>query len=229
MGVEDDVHVGAEDLAGPLDRLVDVVGSARSGSVLEAEGVEGDSRIEDLAEDLLVEVGVVGGGVVAVGQAHHRDGDLVLQAGVMDGLAAVDQVVDVVEGVEVADRRHSMLLEHLGMELDDVARLAVKSDDIDTPGQGLEVGVRSGDPPELVHHGEGVLIRVEVEGLEAGATACLEMLDASFPGGLDGRHEVLGEDTGAIDGLEAVAEGRAHEVDLFLCHVNLSFQFLDLE
>ena len=158
-------------------------------------------------QDLLVELGVVGRGLVAVGKAHHGHRDLVSEAGVVDRFSGVDQVVDVVEGVEVADRGHSMLLEHLGMELDDVPGLGVETDDVDASCEGLEVGVRACDSPELVHHREGVLVRVEVESLEAGATACLEVPDASFPGGLDRRHEVLCEDTRSIDGLETVAAG----------------------
>ena len=67
-----------------------------------------------------------------------------LEAGVDDALTAVDQIVDVVERVEVADRRHAVLLEQFGMQLDDVARLRFEPDDVHAAGERLQIGIRPG-------------------------------------------------------------------------------------
>ncbi len=101
------------------------------------------------------------------------------------------------------------------MKLDDVPRLGVESDDVHPSGEGLKVGVGAGDAAEFVHHIEGVFVAVEVEGLEAGASACFIVGDSRFAGGFDGRHEILGENAGSQDGLEAVAERSDHEVYFF--------------
>jgi hypothetical protein len=45
----------------------------------------------------------------AYGQAHQRDADLVVHAGVDDRLAGLHQVVDVVHEVEVAVDRRAVL------------------------------------------------------------------------------------------------------------------------
>ena len=141
--------------------------------------------------------------------------DLVLQPGVDDALAAVDQVVDVVQRVEVADRRHAVLLEQLGVQLDDVAGLRIESDDVDAAGQRLQVRVRSGRLAKRVHHVERVFVAVEVQRLEARAAAGLEVADARVAGRFERGQKVLGEDAGSEDGLKAVPERRTHEVLTF--------------
>ena len=73
----------------------------------------------------------------ARGKFHHRDADLVLEAGLDDGASAVDQVVDVIEGVEVADRGDAVFLEHFGVQADDIARLRLEPDHIGATRQGL--------------------------------------------------------------------------------------------
>ena len=122
VAVHDDLDLVADELAGSLDRLIDGLGGGGSGSVLEADAVERDACVQDVSEGLLVELGVVGSGGSGR-EAHHGDGDLVLEAGVVDGVSAVDEVVHIVEGIEVPDCGHAVLLEHLGMQVDDVARL----------------------------------------------------------------------------------------------------------
>ncbi len=219
VGVEDDGLVGAEDLSCPPDGLVDILGGGSAGSILEAEGIKGDVCIQDLAENLLVEIGVVGSGPVAVWKAHHCDGDLVLQTGVVDGLSAVDEVVNIIESIEVSDCGHAVLLEKLCMKGDDVSRLAVQTYNIDASGECLKVCIRAGNSSEFVHHCECIFICVEVERLETGTATCFEVGNAGFSCCLDGRHEILCENACAINGLETVAEGGAHEIDLFLGHV----------
>ena len=122
MAVHDDCDVFSKELSCPLDCLVDDSWCGCTGCILEAKAVERDSCIKDSAEDAFVEVWVVCASCLWR-KAHHRDCDLVLETCIMDCLSAVDEVVDVVECIEVPDRRHSMLLEHVCMELDDVSWL----------------------------------------------------------------------------------------------------------
>jgi hypothetical protein len=102
------------------------------------------------------------------------------------------------------------------------SRLGVETDDVDAAGEGLEVGIGTGDFAEAVHHVEGVFVAVEVERLEAGAAAGFEVRDAGIDAGLDGRHEILGEDAGAVAGLKTVAKGGAHDFYLFFGHNDIS-------
>ena len=214
VGVELDVHLVAEELAGGLDGLVDHAGRGGAGGILEADAVEGNLRLHDLLDTLGVELGGVGALVVhAGGQAHHGDGDFVLEAGIVDALAGPLEVVHVVERVEVTDGGHPVLLEHVGVELDDVGGLAVQAHHVHAAGEGLQVRIGAG-LAEGVHHVEGVFTAVEVAALEARTAAGLEPADARIVGGLDRGHEILGEDARAVDGLEAVAERGAHELDL---------------
>ncbi len=140
------------------------------------------------------------------------------EAGVVDARAGVNQVVDVIQRIKVPDRGDAVLLEELGMEPDDVRRGGVKAYDVHAAGKGLEVGVGAGHFAEPVHHVERILVAIEVGRLEHRAAAGLEVRDAGFTGGSHGRHEIFGEDTGAIDGLETVAEGGTHETDIFFGH-----------
>ena len=223
VGVELDVHLVAQELAGGLDGLIDGAGRGGAGGILEADAVEGDLGLLDLLDALGVELGGVRALVVhAGGQAHHRDGDLVLEARVVDALAGPLEVVHVVERVEVADGGHPMLLEHLRVELDDVGGLAVKAHHVHAAREGLEIRVGAG-LAEGIHDVEGVLPAVEVAALEARTAAGLEPTDASIVSRLHRRHEILGENARAVDGLEAVTEGGAHELDLLAHCETLTF------
>ena len=159
----------------------------------------------------------------AGGEGHHGDDDLVLESGLDDALARPNQVVDIVEGIEVANGGHAVFLEHLGMEFDDLAGGGVEGDDVDAAGEGLEVGIGATGLAEAIHQLVGVVVEVEDGGLEHGAAAGLEPGDAGVAGGFDGGEEIIGEDARAEYGLEAVAEGGAHELDLFLGHSGLCF------
>ena len=46
-----------------------------------------------------------------------------VQSRICDALPTVDQIVDVVEGVKVADGGDAVFFEQVGVQLDDVARL----------------------------------------------------------------------------------------------------------
>ena len=92
-----------------------MLGTAVPDASFETDGVVGNLGVEYLLQHLTIEVGVMR--TFAAGrQLHHRDDDLMQQTSIGDALAAVDQIVDVVECVEVANRRHAVFLEHLGIE-----------------------------------------------------------------------------------------------------------------
>ena len=158
------------------------------------------------------------------GEAHHGDGDLVLQAVRGDGAAGDVEVADVVQGVEVADRGDAVLLEHLRVELDDVGGLGGEADHVHAAGERLQVHVRTDRGAPLVHHFERVFLAVEIEGLETGAAADFDVVDAGLHRRVEGGEEVIGFDTGAEAGLESVAEGAVHEFDFF--HKGLPFVVL---
>ena len=123
----------------------------------------------------------------------------------MDALAGPLEVVDVVERIEVADRAHAVLLEHLRMELDHVARLAFKANDVHAARERLQIGLRR-RLAELVHHVEGIFLTVEVAALEPGAAARLEPANASRVSLLHAWEEILGENSRTDHGLKSVTE-----------------------
>ena len=164
-----------------------------------------------------VEGRVVGTGA-ARRQFHQGDADLVFEPGIHNALPRVDEVIDVVERVEIADGRDAVLFEELGVELDDVARLRFEADHVDSPRQGLEFGVWAGRCAKGVHRGKGVFATVEVERLETSAAAGLKVVDASFLGRGDGRQKIGRENARAINRLEAVAEGGTHKANFLLAH-----------
>ena len=54
-----------------------------------------------------------------------------LESGIDDALARVDEIVNIVERVEIADGRDSVFFEEIGVQLDNIARLRFEADDID--------------------------------------------------------------------------------------------------
>ena len=118
-----------------------------------------------------------------------------------------------------------MLLEELGVQLDDIAGLAGEADHVDAAGEGLEVDLRTDHFAAAVHHLEGVLLAVEIEALEAGAASDFDVVDAGLDRRFEGGEEIIGFDTGAETGLETVTERAIHEFNLFhsgiLCDIEL--------
>ena len=97
----------------------------------------------------------------AARQFHHRHDDFVFEAGVGDALAGIDEVVHVVQRVEVANARHAVLFEHLGVQVDHVGRLLFQGDDVDAARQRLQADVRADGRAEGVHHVEGRFAAVQ--------------------------------------------------------------------
>ena len=112
-----------------------------------------------------------------------------------------------------------MLLEHLRVELDHVARLRLETHHVHAARERLEVrlGRRLA---ELVHDVEGVFLAVEVAALETRAAARLEPADARLVCFLHAGQEVFGKHARADDALESVAERGEHEFYVFLGHGN---------
>ena len=223
MAVELDVYFVAEELARSLHRLEHGAGRGGARCVLEADAVEGDAGIHDLFEAVTVELGAVRTlRVDSRGKPHHRDDDFVVEARVVDALAGPLEVVHVVEGVKVADGTQSMLLEHVGMELDHVGALGVESDDVHAAGKGLQISLGSG-LAECVHDVERIFLTIEVAALEAGTAASFKPADAGIIALLHAREEVLGENARTDHGLETVTERCEHVLYCFLGHFRFSF------
>jgi len=148
-------------------------------------------------------------------QFHHRNGDLVLQTGFHNALAAVDQIVHIIQRVEVADRGDAVFVHQLRVQFDDVARLRIQTDHVDAARQRLQIGGRSGNLAEIVHHLKRVLIGIEISGLKQRAASRLEVGDSGSGGFFDHRQEVLGKYPRPEYRLETVPERRHHEIYFF--------------
>ena len=223
VAVELDVDVVAEKLTGELHGVVDGRGRRGAGGVLEADAIERNAGVHDEFEAVTVELGRMGALVVDSGRkTHHRDGDFMLEPRVVDALTRPLEVVDVVQGVEVADRAHTVLLEHIGVELDHVGALRLETDDVHAARKRLEIGFGSG-LAEGVHDVERVFLAVEVAALETGAAAGFEPADAGIISLLHAGKEIFGEDARADDALETVAERCEHELYIFLGHFFIPF------
>ena len=200
----------AQQFAGELECLVHLAWVRGAGGVLEADAGKGHAGVKDLLQHLGVELGVVGARAAAR-QFHHGDDDFVLQAGIDDALARVDEVIDVVERVEIADAGHAVFLEHLGVQVDHVGRLLFQRHHVDAACQRLQADVRTDRLAEFVHHVEGRFVAIEERCLEARTTAGLKVRNARGDSSLDGRHEIAGEYARTEDGLETVAESSVLE------------------
>ena len=217
MGMEDEVNLVAEELPRSLDRVIDLLGNGSSRRVLEADRVIRNAGVQDALQRVEVELGGMGpfrsGG--SRGKFHHGDDDFVLEARVVDALAGIDKVVYVVQGVEVPDGRDSVLLEELGVELDDVPGLRIQADDVDAPREGLEVGLGARGLSEIVHHFEGVFVRVEIGRLIHGSATGFKMIDARCCGSFHDGKEVFRENSCSVNRLKTVPESGTHEMDSF--------------
>ena len=195
----------AQQLARGLEGFMHLARIGGTRGVLEADAAKRHAGIEDLAQGIHVELGVVRAGTAAR-QLHHGHHNFMLKPGIDDALAGVNQVIDVVQGIEVTNARHAVLLEHLGVQIDHVCRLLLQGDDVDAPRQGLQAGVRADRFAEGVHHVEGRFATIQERCLKARAAAGLKMRDTRGNRRLYGRHEVTGECPRAENRLETVTE-----------------------
>ncbi len=132
-------------------------------------------------------------------------------------LAAIDQVLHVVQCVEISDSRCAVFLEELGVKFNDVGTLAVKTDHIDAAREGLQIGAWTGGFPECVHHIEGILVAVEECRLEQRSPARLKVCDACFGAGFHNRHIIFRKYARAVRGLKPIPECGQHEI--YLLHI----------
>ena len=216
MAVDAEFDIVTEELAGALEGLINLGRVRGTGCIFEADGGERNTGVQNIAEDAFVEFRVVGGVEVASRRKfHHGDDNFVFQTGVGDALAGVDEVVDVVQCVEVTDTSHAVLLEHVGMELDHVARLRSEGNHVDTAGEGLEANLRTDNATEFIHHVECVFAAVLVQSLETGTATGFEVSNAGLDGCFHCGHEVLSENAGTENRLETITERGILELDLF--------------
>jgi len=95
MGVEPQDGVGGYQISRSLQGIIDLSRVGGAGSILKADRMEGDARIEDLFESVYVEFGSMGA-AAAGRQFHHGDDNLVLQTVVSDTFAGVFEIADIV-------------------------------------------------------------------------------------------------------------------------------------
>ncbi|MPM56360.1 hypothetical protein SDC9_103162 [bioreactor metagenome] len=133
----------------------------------------------------------------------------------VDASAAVDQIVHVVEGVEVADGGDAVFFHQQRMELDDVARLGIQPDHVDAARQSLELRLRSGGLPELVHHLKRVFVAVKIGRLKQSPAAGFKVPEAGIRRIRDQRQKITGEHPRAEHRLKAVSKRGQHEVYFF--------------
>ena len=189
----------------------------RARGVLVTQRVKLYTRSKNLIQTSCVEFRVVGA-VRAWRQTHHRDADFVPQPVFLDHLAGVDQVVDVVEGVEIPYGGGAVLLEEFGVEFDDVRRLAVQTHHVDAAAQGLQVGRGARRLAHGIHHVKGALPAVEKQSLKTRPAAKFKMVEARRPRRLDRREKIFRYHPRAQAALKPIAERRVHDLDFLLNH-----------
>ncbi len=132
-----------------------------------------------------------------------------------DGATGVDEVVDVIEGIKIPNGGDAVLLEHFGMQIDDVPRLGIEGDHVDATGKGLEVCIGSGLFTEGVHHVEGTFVTIKEEALETGPASSFEVSNACISCGFHSGHEVRSQNSGSISTLKTITESRDHDINFF--------------
>ena len=111
------------------------------------------------------------------GQAHEGDADLVMHAGVDDGLAGFGQIVDVVHEIEVTVDAGAVLLHQLRLEAERLEPLRGECHAGNGTSQDLQIHVGSDLLADRRHAFEGIFTNVEIRGLESCAAAEFEMAD----------------------------------------------------
>ena len=81
------------------------------------------------------------------------------------------------------------------MQFDDVARLTVESDHVDSPGQCLEIGGVPDNAAEIIHHAERILIAVEIGGLKQRSATRFKVGDSRRCGFFHHGEKIGTEDT----------------------------------
>jgi len=82
----------------------------------------------------------------------------------------------------------------------------------------LQVRLRAGGLAKLIHHIEGILVGVKIEGLKPRSSSCFKVVYAGIYRGFDGREKVFGKNPCSIHGLETVAKRGNHKLNaLFHC------------
>ena len=192
-------------------------GNRCSRRILKTNRIKREIRIENVPKCFLVEIRIMRP-FTSRRQFHERDTDLMLQAGIGNRLTAIDQIVDVIEGIKISDGRHAMLFEQFRMQIDDIAGLGIQAHHIHATGQGLQICIGPRSFAEAIHHLESIFLAIKVEGLETRTPTRFEVANARIASRFQGWKEIRGKDAGSVDGLESIAEGGTHELNFFLTH-----------
>ena len=195
----------AKELARGLEGFMHLARIGRSRGILETDAGERHAGIENLPQGVGVELGIVRTGTAAR-QFHHGDDDFVLKPRIDNALAGVDQVIDVIQGIEVTNARHAVLFEHFGMQIDHVGRLLLERNDVNPPRQRLQTNVRTNRLAEGVHHVEGRFTAIQERRLKTRATTGFKVGDTRRHRRFYRRDEILGECPRSENRLKSVAE-----------------------
>ena len=134
------MNIVAEKLTGKLHRVVNRRRRCRAGSILKANTIERNASVHDEFQAIAIELRRVRALIVDAGRkTHHRDGNFVLEPCVVNALTRPLEVVHIVQSIEVTDRAHTMLLEHISMKLDHIGALRLEANDIYTARKRLTV------------------------------------------------------------------------------------------
>ena len=221
MGVELDLFgtgaiVGIEDLTRHFDSFKNGGGSAGAGSIFESNAVKRNSGSEDLIQTVNVKLRSVGIGFSKVrSQSHQSNRDLMFQTVFGNGTTGNIEVAHVIERIEVTDSGNAVFLEKFGMQVDDVAGLAGKTDHVHAAGKSLQIDIRSDGFPPFIHHFKSIFLAVKIERLETGSAADFNVVDTGFHRGIKRGEEIFCFDPGTETGLESVTERAIHEFDFF--------------
>ena len=133
---------------------------AGSRSVLQAQRIKRDARVQDRAQTLFIKIRIMSA-FAAGRQRHNRNRHLMLQSGVLNRLAGNNQIVRIVQRVKVANRRHAVLFKQFSMQFDQIRGHGIQPDHVNAAGQRLQIGVRAGHFAEFIHHVESVFVTVK--------------------------------------------------------------------
>ena len=136
------------------------------------------------------------------------------KTGVFNAFPGVNQIIDIIESVKIADRRHAVFFEQLSMEFDDVARLRTQTDDVNASCQSLKIGIGTRFFAECIHHIKRILVAVKKRRLKTRTAARFKMRDSGISCRFNRRHKIFCQNTRTVSRLETVTERRAHKIDL---------------
>ena len=172
-------HLGRHDLLQANCCFIDRHRICRATRVLQADTVDLDIALEQLAPDVNVELSSVDL-VRFERQAHQRDTDLMVHASCHNRLTCLDQVRNIVHVVEVAIPGGAVDLHELGLKIQSFHGLGRQGHARNRTSENLKIHVRPDGRADLPHVFKRIFTEVEVGSLIAGSSAEFEVPDAGF-------------------------------------------------